>query len=154
MDKKLICYFSATGKTRKVAIRLNELIGGDIFEIEPKILYTNEDLDWTNKNSRSSVEMQDVSSRPEIKENNLNIQEYDTIILGFPVWWYKAPTIVNTFIEKNDLKNKKIYIFVTSGSSGVESSLDNLKNEYPELNFISGKRLNEFDDSEIIEWIK
>ena len=103
---------------------------------------TKEDLDWTNEKSRSSIEMKNELSRPEIKEGRINIDNYDTIILGFPVWWYKEPTIINTFIENYDLTNKDIYVFVTSGSSSVDSSLSSLKNKYPSLNFVEGKRLS------------
>ena len=107
MNNKLIVYFSASGTTKIVSEKLSNIIGADLFEIVPKEKYTNADLDWTNKESRSSVEMQDKNSRPEILNKLDNIDKYDTIILGFPVWWYTAPTIINTFIEDNDLTNKK-----------------------------------------------
>ena len=143
MSKILICYFSASGVTKKVAQKIASTMKGDLFEIEPTIPYTNEDLDWTNKESRSTKEMNDRSFRPPIKNNVQNLEEYDTILIGFPVWWYTAPTIINTFIEENDLTGKKCYIFVTSGGSGVEGSLNDLKNAYPKLNWINGIRLKE-----------
>lgn len=155
MNKKLICYFSASGITKKAAEKISNVLKGDLFEIEPIEKYTKEDLDWTNNNSRSSIEMNDKTSRPQIKNKVENIDNYDTIILGFPVWWYTAPTIINTFIEENDLTNKDVYIFVTSGSSSYESSLNNLRNAYPSINFINGKRfIGNETDNDIVDWIK
>lgn len=155
MNNKLICYFSASGTTKKIAEKISNTTKGDLFEIEPIDKYTKEDLDWTDNNGRSSIEMNDKSFRPPIKNKINNIYKYDTIIIGFPIWWYTAPTIINTFIEENDLTNKKIYIFVTSGSSSYESSLNDLRNKYSNLNFINGKRFigNEIDD-DIINWLK
>ena len=101
MDKTLICYFSASGTTKQIAEKLSSIIDCDIFEIEPKVLYTKEDLDWMDKKSRSTLEMADKKSRPEIKNKIENISEYQKIIIGFPVWWYTVPTIINTFIEEN-----------------------------------------------------
>ena len=117
MRKVLVSYFSASGVTKRVAEKIAKAINGDLFEIEPTQKYTSEDLDWTNKQSRSSIEMQDKTFRPQILNKVSNIIEYDTVVLGFPVWWYTAPTIINTFIEENNLKEKNIYIFVTSGGS-------------------------------------
>ena len=154
MSKILISYFSASGITKKVALKLSTIIDGDLFEIEPVTKYTKEDLDWTNKKSRSSMEMSDISSRPAILKKVNNINEYDKVIIGFPVWWYKAPTIINTFIEENDLTNKQIYIFVTSGSSSQSSSFENLKKSYPNLQFISAARFQENDsDSTLKLWL-
>lgn len=128
MDKKvLVAYFSATGTTKKVAQNLAQATNGDLYEIKPLKPYTSADLDWTNKNSRSSVEMKDHNSRPEIVEDDFSIKEYDTIYLGFPIWWYIAPTIVNTFLERHDFSNKKIILFATSGGSGFGKTVDNLK---------------------------
>ncbi len=153
--KKLVVYFSASGTTKKVAEKIASEIGADIFEIEPKEAYTQADLDWTNQSSRSTIEMKDRSSRPAIKSNVNNIADYDTIILGFPVWWYTAPTIVNTFIEANDLKGKKINVFVTSGGSGADGSVNDLKQAYAELNFVAGKRLSaDAKGAELVSWIK
>ena len=154
MKKTLICYFSASGITKKVAERMSSLLNSDLFEIEPKVLYTKEDLDWMDKKSRSTLEMSDKKSRPEIKNKVPNIDEYNRVIIGFPVWWYTAPTIINTFIEENDLTAKEIYLFVTSGGSSFGGSLKDLKNTYQNLNFINGIRLtgNE-SDNELINWL-
>lgn len=152
--KEIVCFFSATGTTKLVAQNISEILNTDIFEIVPQELYTQEDLDWRNKESRSSIEMKDENSRPKIKEK-LNTNEYDTIYLGFPVWWYTAPTIINTFMEENDLSNKNIYVFITSGGSSVDDSFNNLKNKYPNLKFIKGIRLTQNDTKEkILEWSK
>lgn len=140
MSKVLVSYFSASGVTEKVANKLATVLEGDLFKIEPVDKYTDEDLDWTDKNSRSTIEMNDKSFRPPIKNKVNNIEEYDTIVIGFPVWWYTAPTIINTFIEENNLDNKNIYIFVTSDSSSFGGSLKDLKSTYPNLNFVNGKR--------------
>ena len=157
MSKILVSYFSASGVTRGVANKISNAtaINGDLFEIEPVEKYTNEDLDWTNKQSRSTIEMNNRSFRPPILNKISNIGEYDTIVLGFPVWWYTAPTIINTFIEENNLDGKKAYVFVTSGSSGSQGSFDDLKATYPNINFISHRRFkgNESND-EYIDWIK
>ncbi len=117
--KTLVAYFSASGTTKMVANRLAGAIGADIFEIEPKIPYSNQDLDWTNKNSRSSLEMNDRSSRPEVAKKVSNMEQYDKIFVGFPIWWYVAPTIVNSFLEQYDLSGKTIVPFATSGGSGM-----------------------------------
>lgn len=155
MSKVLVSYFSATGVTKKLAEKIANAIKGDLFEIEPTQKYTLEDLDWTNKQSRSSIEMQDKTSRPQILNRVSNIAEYDTVVLGFPVWWYTAPTIINTFIEENNLEGKDIYVFVTSGGSGSEGSFKDLKNTYKNLNFIRSKRFTGREtDKDYINWIK
>ena len=155
MNKKIVCYFSASGSTKKVAENISEAINGDLFEIEPVQKYTKDDLNWMNKNSRSSVEMADKSSRPQIVNKIDNLSDYDTVVIWFPVWWYTAPTIINTFIEENDLKNKNIYVFVTSGSSNQAKSFKDLKETYTNLNFIDAKRFNIREkQKEIIDWIK
>ena len=155
MSKILVSYFSASGVTKRVAEKIANAINGDLFEIEPTQKYTLEDLDWTNKQSRSSIEMEDKTSRPQILNKVLNITEYDTVILGFPVWWYTAPTIINTFIEENNLEGKDIYVFVTSGGSGSEGSFKDLKNTYKNLKFISNKRFTgRENDEDYINWIK
>ena len=155
MNKIFISYFSASGVTKNVAEKIKEVVYGDLFEIEPVDKYTDEDLDWMNKNSRSSIEMNDRSFRPPIKNKVGNINEYDTVVIGFPVWWYTAPTIINTFIEENDLSNKKIYIFITSGSSTVDGSLNDLRNTYTELDIVGGKRFTkETTEEEIKDFIK
>ena len=119
MSKKLVAYFSASGVTAKVAQALAEAIGADIFEIAPKVPYTEADLNWMDEKARSTIEMNDPSSRPEIESKRDNMSEYDTIFVGFPIWWYVAPTIINTFLESYDLTGKKIIPFATSGTSGI-----------------------------------
>lgn len=119
MAKSLVAYFSCSGVTAAVAKTLAKATGGDLFEIKPKVPYTNADLDWMDKSSRSTVEMKDPSSRPEIANTVANMSEYNTIYLGFPIWWYVAPTIIQTFLESYDLSGKTIVPFFTSGSSGA-----------------------------------
>ena len=155
MSKILVSYFSASGVTKSVAEKLALALNGDLFEIEPKVKYTSEDLDWTNKQSRSSIEMNNKSSRPEVAKKIENLDIYDKVLIGFPVWWYIAPTIINTFIEENDLSGKEIYVFVTSGGSSESQSFSNLKKEYSNLNFIEAKRFTGKESlEEYKEWIK
>ena len=152
--KGLITYFSASGVTKNTANNLASILNYDVKEIEPEIEYTNDDLNWMNKESRSSKEMADKSSRPSII-NNIDVNDYDTVLIGFPIWWYTAPTIINTFIESVNLENKKIYLFATSGGSSIDKALNDLKNTYPNLNIISAKLLNGIiNEQEIIELIK
>lgn len=139
---KLIVFFSASGVTRKAAEALAAVSGADTYEIIPEKIYTDEDLDWRNKKSRSSVEMQDESSRPAIKGNLPDLSSYDTVYIGFPIWWGVAPRIINTFIEKSDLKGKRIVIFATSGGSALPYAVKDLEKKYPKLNIESGKLLN------------
>lgn len=154
MDKSVICYFSATGTTKRIAEELSKILNGDLFEIEPVQKYTSEDLDWTNKQSRSTIEMEDENSRPEVKNKLENINDYKNVIIGFPVWWYKEPTIIDTFIEENDLTNKNVYVYVTSGGSTVAGSLKHMNEKYPNINFVSGKTLNRIDEEEIKGWLE
>lgn len=135
MGKTLITYFSCSGNTKKVALKLKEVLEGDIFEIEPSIPYTIDDLNWEDENSRSSVEMKDASARPDIK-NKINLANYETIYLGFPIWWYTAPRIINTFLESYDFTNKKVYLFATSGGSNLDNTYLELTKLYPNINFI------------------
>ena len=152
--KTLISYFSAQGTTKKVAQNLSKVLEADLFEIQPKQKYTQADLNWMDRNSRSRVEINNREFRPAVASKPNNLEGYDTVLIGFPVWWYTAPTIINTFIEQNNLAGKKLYIFVTSGSSGVDGSLNDLRKTYPTLNFISGKRFTGGESaSEIKEWI-
>ena len=154
MSKILVSFFSASGVTKEVASKIANITGGDLFEIEPAYKYTNEDLNWNNANSRSSVEMNNPSSRPEVKNKVSNLSDYDTVLIGFPVWWDLAPRIINTFIEENTLENKKIYVFATSGGSSVINSFNTLKNTYSNLNFVSAKRFaSNVSNSDIIGWI-
>ena len=153
MSKILVCYFSATGITKRVAEKVKVAVGGDLFQIEPKEKYTEEDLDWMNKKSRSSIEMNN-NVKPEIVNKISNIEEYDTICLAFPIWWYKEPTIIDKFLEENNLSDKRIYVFVTSGSSSIDSTYKNLKNNFPTLNFVSGKRFTGSEsEEEYKSWI-
>ena len=143
MSKKLVAYFSASGKTAKVADMLADAVGADIYEIRPEVPYTKADLNWMNKKSRSSVEMNDKSFRPAIADTDAKIDQYDTIFLGFPIWWYVAPTIINTFLESYDFSGKKIILFATSGSSGFGKTVEELKVSVPaSCEIIEGKLLN------------
>jgi flavodoxin len=127
MSNKLVAYFSASGVTRKVAEALAEVVGADLYEIRPQVPYTKADLDWQDKKSRSSVEMSDKSTRPAIADKNANIGAYDVIFVGFPIWWYVAPTIINTFLESYDFTGKTIVPFATSGSSGIGETVASLR---------------------------
>ena len=143
MAKKLVAYFSASGVTAKVADMLADAIGADIHEISPKVPYTKADLNWMNKKSRSSIEMNDKTIRPEIAESNVRIDDYDVIFLGFPIWWYVAPTIINTFLEKYDFSGKKIILFATSGGSKFGETVEELKvSVSADTEIIEGKLLN------------
>ena len=139
MDKILISYFSASGITKGVAEKVASAVNGDLFEIEPKEKYTEKDLDWMDKESRSSVEMNE-NIKPEIANKVSNLDEYKKIVLAFPIWWYKEPTIIDKFLEENDMSEKEIYVFVTSGSSSIDSTYKSLQNNFPNLNFVSGVR--------------
>ena len=127
MSKKLVAYFSASGVTKAVAKRLAKAADADLFEIKPEMPYTRADLDWTNKKSRSSVEMSNPNSRPQIAEKVSNMADYDTVFIGFPIWWYVAPTIISTFVESYDLSGKTIVPFATSGGSGMGRTVEVLK---------------------------
>ena len=142
MSKKLVAYFSASGTTARVAENLARAAGADLYEIKPAVPYTKDDLNWMNKQSRSSVEMRDKSSRPELADTDANIAAYDTIFIGFPIWWYIAPTIINTFLEAYDFSGKKIVLFATSGGSGFGKAVDNLQPSAPDAKIIAGEILN------------
>ncbi len=152
--KTLVAYFSATGVTKGAAQQLAQAAGGTLYEIQPEQPYTNADLDWRNKQSRSSVEMQDKSSRPAIKGKLDNMADYDIIFVGFPIWWYTCPTIINTFIEQYDLKGKTVIPFATSGGSNIDKACDDLKAAYPGINWKPGKLLNGTSQEELQEWVK
>lgn len=147
---KLVVYFSASGVTRRKAEALASAIGADFHEIIPEKAYTAQDLDWMDKKSRSSVEMKDESSRPEIKGGKIDLSEYDTVYIGFPIWWGVAPRIINTFIEENDLKGKRVVIFATSGGSPLPPAVKDLQRKYPDLDIESGKLLNGRVDGDVI----
>lgn len=142
MKKTLIVYFSATGTTKAAAQKLATEFNADLYEITPEQQYTAADLDWRDKNSRSTIEMKDKSSRPAIKGRCENIAEYDVVWIGFPIWWYTAPTIVNTFIEAHDLSGKTLNVFATSGSSDVKGSYNDLKNAYPQYTWGESRLMN------------
>ena len=143
MSKKLVAYFSASGVTAKVADMLADAVGADIHEIQPKVPYTKADLSWMDKKSRSSIEMADKKIRPEIAESNVRIEEYDVVFLGFPIWWYVAPTIINTFLEKYDFSGKKIVLFATSGGSKFGNTVEELKISVADnVEIVEGKLLN------------
>lgn len=142
MSKTLVVYFSASGTTKKKAEIIAEGIEADIFEIEPEKPYTRDDLNWMNKKSRSSVEMNDKSFRPEIKDSKVDISAYETVLLGFPIWWYVAPTIMNTFLEAHDFTGKKIILFATSGGSSFGNTVRELQASAPGAEIIEGKIVN------------
>ena len=155
MSNKLVAYFSASGVTAKVAETLAEAIGADIFEIEPKVPYTEADLDWMDKKARSTIEMNDPASRPEIAVKRDNMKDYDTIFVGFPIWWYVAPTIINTFLESYDFSGKTVIPFATSGGSGMgktEAVLHALCSD--SVNWKSGKMLNGYDRAQMEAWVR
>ena len=140
--KTLVVYFSATGTTKAAAQRLAKEFNADLYEITPEVPYTDADLNWRDKNSRSTLEMKDKSSRPAIKGHCDNIADYDVVWIGFPVWWYTAPTIVNTFIEAHDLSGKTINVFATSGGSDVKDSYNDLKKAYPQYKWDESRLMN------------
>ena len=153
MAKKLVAYFSASGTTKKVAQMIAEEAKADLFEIEPKVPYTKPDLDWMNKKSRSSVEMSDKKYRPAIMKKEMDMSSYDEILLGFPIWWYVAPTIINTFLEQYDLKGKKVVPFATSGTSGMGNTVDELKPSCPGAELAEGQRFAaNADASQLKDW--
>ena len=142
MANVLVAWFSASGVTAKVAEKLANAIGADAFEIVPDAPYTKEDLNWMNKKSRSSVEMNDRSSRPSIKNVVENMDQYDTIFVGFPIWWYREPSIIDTFMESYDFTGKTVVPFATSGGSGLGDSYKNLQALAPGANVINGEKFS------------
>lgn len=154
MGKKLVAYFSASGTTRKIAEIIAQVAEADLYEIMPKQPYSKADLNWMDKKSRSSVEMSDKKFRSEISNPDAQVEKYDEIILGFPIWWYIAPTIINTFLEKYDFSGKKIVLFATSGGSGFGNTVSELKPSAPDAEIVEGKVLNKATKQEIAEWIK
>ncbi|MCQ4789026.1 flavodoxin [Blautia obeum] len=152
MSKKLVAYFSASGVTEKMAKTLAEVTGADLFEIQPVVPYTTADLDWMNKKSRSSVEMSNPDSRPEIGNKIPDMGQYDTVFVGFPIWWYVAPTIINTFLESYDFTGKKIATFATSGGSGMGKTDSILKKCAPNADWKEGKRFGSADKNALKAW--
>ena len=153
MSKKLVAFFSASGTTKKVAEMIAEEAIADLFEIEPKVPYTKADLDWMDKKSRSSVEMSDKKYRPEIMKKEIDMSSYDEILLGFPIWWYVAPTIINTFLEAYDFSGKKIVLFATSGGSGFGNTVKELQPSAPEAVITEGSLLNRGKKQKVSEWV-
>lgn len=154
-QKSLVAYFSATGTTKKVATMLAKTTQSDLFEIKPEQPYTTADLDWTDKTSRSTLEMKDKSSRPKVSNKVAHIERYDTIYVGFPIWWYIAPTIVNTFLESYDLKGKTIILFATSGGSQWGETEKYLKKSVSaSTKIVVGRVLNQGTQQEVDNWVK
>ena len=142
MSKKIVAYFSASGTTAKVAKNLANAAGAELYEIKPAVPYSRADLNWQDKHSRSSVEMRDKSSRPELADTDANIAEYETVFIGFPIWWYIAPTIINTFLEAYDFSGRKIVLFATSGGSGFGKAVASLQPSAPKATIIEDEILN------------
>ena len=154
MRKILVAYFSASGVTASAAKMLAKAMDADLYEIMPEVPYTRADLDWTNKKSRSSIEMNDLKSRPAIAGKISNMEEYDVIFVGFPIWWYVAPTIINTFLESYDLTGKTIIPFATSGGSGMGKTNENLLPSCQGATLLQGKMLNgKLSEKELKKWL-
>lgn len=153
MSKKLVTYFSASGVTAQAAKILAEAVGADLYEIKPKIPYTDADLDWTNKKSRSSVEMDDPASRPELTDTLADVAGADVVFVGFPVWWYTAPTIIKTFLEAYDFRGKVVVPFATSGGSQLGKTAQTLQAVAPTATVCPGRMLNgKLDAGELKKW--
>ena len=151
----LVAYFSATGTTAKAAKTLAKAVGGELYEIKPAVAYTSADLNWNDQNSRSSVEMKNPSSRPALADTDAPVAGYDVIFLGFPVWWYVAPTILNTFLEAYDFTGKTIVLFATSGGSGLGKSASGLRSSAPGAKIIDGRMLNgKLSEAELKTWVE
>ncbi len=153
MSKKLVAYFSASGVTKRYAERLAQAADADLFEIKPTVPYTDADLNWQNSNSRSSIEMKNPDSRPEIVEKLSDMDNYDTVFVGFPIWWYVAPTIIDTFLESYDFSGKTVVPFATSGGSGMGKTADVLRQVCPAADIKDGKVLNNMTDEKIKQWL-
>lgn len=154
MNNKLVAYFSASGVTAKAAKKLAEAAAADLYEIRPAVPYTAADLNWMDKKSRSSLEMGDPSSRPEITGRVEDMDAYDVVFLGFPIWWYVAPSIINTFLEQYNFSGKKIVLFATSGGSGFGKTAENLRRSAAEADIVEGRMLNSgVSEAELAEWI-
>ena len=155
MKKALVAYFSASGVTAKLAERLADAIGADLSEIEPKARYTSADLDWRNKQSRSSVEMNDRSCRPEINRTVDDMAQYDVVFVGFPVWWYREPSIIDTFMEAYDFSGKTVVPFATSGGSGIGDSAADLQTLAAGAKIATGKRFDASTSADnLANWAK
>lgn len=156
MSKVLVSYFSASGVTAKAARELSDAIGADLYETRPEVPYTKEDLNWMDKQSRSTLEMNDSSSRPALADKDAGIDEYDIVFVGFPIWWYVAPTIINSFLEAYNFSGKTVVLFATSGGSGFGKTVEHLKGSVSDdTRLIEGRLLNgRFSRDELNEWVK
>ncbi len=153
MSKTLVAFFSASGTTKKLAENLSKVIGADLYEIKPAVPYTKADLNWMDKKSRSSVEMDNANSRPELADNSAQIEKYDRIFIGFPIWWYTAPTIVRTFLESYDFSGKNIALFATSGGSGIGNTAKELSSSCPNAVIKDGNVFNgKVSDEKLKQW--
>ena len=150
--KTLVAYFSASGQTAKLAKTLAGVTGGDLFEIAPETAYTAADLDWMDKKSRSTIEMKDPESRPAIAGKVADMAQYDTVFVGFPIWWYQAPRIIETFLESYDFSGKTVIPFATSGGSGMGRTVDELRKLCPNANWKAGKMVNGVSDKALADW--
>ncbi len=154
MSKKLVAYFSASGVTAKVAKNLAGAAGADLYEIRPETLYTDADLNWKDKTSRSSVEMQSTDSRPALADKDADVARHDVVFVGFPIWWYTAPAIIRTFMESYDFAGKKVILFATSGGSGFGKAVEQLKACAPKAEIHEGKILNGNPSvKELADWV-
>ena len=153
-NKMLVAYFSATGTTMEAATKLAKVTNSDLHEIRPAVPYTPADLNWHDKSSRTSLEMKDKSSRPAIANKVENMAQYDTVFIGYPIWWYIAPTIINTFLEQYDFTGKTIVPFFTSGGSGAGETMKYLRPSAPGANWVDPKNFNYMSESEILTWLK
>lgn len=149
----LIAYFSATGNTEEVAKLLQQTTGAEMVEILPAVPYSEADLDWKDSTSRSSLEMKDEFARPEMADNDISIDDFDVIYLGYPIWWDQAPRIINSFLDGKDLKGKTIIPFCTSGGSTIDNSQMLLRKTYPDAKWLAGRCLNNVSDMEIEAWV-
>lgn len=150
----VVVYFSATGTTKKAAQELAKVLNTDAFEMEPKQPYSSDDLDYNSDDCRANKEMKDDSVRPEIANDLSNVKKYENVYIGYPIWWGTTPRIIQTFLDTVDLKGKNIYLFCTSGGSGVEQSVSDLKKGYPDLKIVSGRDLTEATEDTIKQWIE
>ena len=151
----LVAYFSPTGTTAKAAKALANAVDGELYEIKPAVPYTSADLNWMDKGSRSSIEMMDAHSRPALADVNAPVAVHDVIFLGFPVWWYVAPTILNTFLEAYDFTGKTIILFATSGGSGLGKSAAGLRPSAPRAKILDGRMLNgSLSEAELKTWVE
>ena len=151
--KALVVYFSCTGNTKAVAEKISELTGADLYEIVPADPYTDEDLNYNNDNCRANREMDDPSSRPAIGSDAINLSGYDTVFIGYPIWWGTMPRIINTFLDTYDLSNKTVMPFCTSGGSGISKSVSDMKAQEPDADIRDGLRANGSSDSSINKWL-